>query len=220
MTPEDALAPFGLTITGHLDPRDLEPQSDLAQIALVGADGERMWSVFAESREYSDGRPHPMDRWSARVIGEAADRLGAVALFPFSGPPWQPFQRWASLGEGAKMSPVAMQVSPTRGLWMSYRGALGFAEPLYSQADRAPDPCLDCASPCLTACPIDAFGSSFYDVPACANYISTAEGSDCLSGCKVRLACPVGTAPPLAQRQFHMSAFLGARPAASPGNQD
>ena len=38
----------------------------------------------------------PLDRWSRRLIERLARELGGRALFPFGGPPFLPFQRWAS----------------------------------------------------------------------------------------------------------------------------
>ena len=152
-----------------------------------------------------------MDRWSARVIGALADRLDATAFFPFGGPPWAPFQRWAAAAEGAVVSPVAMQASPTRGLWASYRGALGFTRAFEVPRPGA-SPCLDCPAPCLTACPVDAFAGGSYDTKACVAHVD-GPGVDCRDGCLVRRSCPAGAALdlPVAQRRFHMAAFLAAQ---------
>ena len=188
----------------------VRPQ-DVTFLVLIGADPERFWPVFTASPEHGDGQPDPMDRWSARLIGGLAEDLGAQALFPFGGPPWQPFQRWAARAEGARSSPIAMQVSPRRGLWMSYRGALGFRESRPSDPSAHRDPCLDCPAPCRTACPVDAFAGGSYDVPACVTYLRATPDSACHTGCRARMACPVGEAPPIGQRAFHMAAFLAAQ---------
>ncbi|MEM9046410.1 MAG: ferredoxin [Pseudomonadota bacterium] len=211
MHPNEALAPFGLRITGQFAPEPGDPGDTFTTISLVGADGDRMWEKFSKSPEALDGEPDPMDRWSAQVLGAVATRLGATALFPFGGPPWQPFLSWAVLAEGAQTSPVAMQVSPTRGLWMSYRGALGFTEHFEASRPLTSNPCTDCPAPCMAACPVNAFSAGTYNVPACVDHISSTEGVSCMSGCKVRLACPIGEVPPLDQRRFHMAAFVDAR---------
>jgi hypothetical protein len=143
-----------------------------------------------------------------------ARKAGAQALFPFGGPPWLAFQRWAARGEGAHPSPVGMQVSARRGLWVSYRGALGFPGRIRIEVPEATDPCTGCPAPCKTACPVDAFGAGVYDVGRCVAHIRTPAGADCLArGCLVRRACPAGpgAAPPEAQCGFHMHAFLRAR---------
>jgi hypothetical protein len=177
-----------------------------------------MWRVFRASPEHGDGAPDPLDRWSRRVLERVAMEAGAKALFPFGGPPWLPFQRWAARGEGAHPSPVGMQVSARRGLWVSYRGAMGFSGRLKIAAPETRNPCTACPAPCKTACPVDAFAAGVYDVGRCVAHIRTPEGADCLArGCRVRHACPAGrdAAPPEAQSGFHMEAFLRARLAAS-----
>ena len=65
---------------------------------------------------------------------------------------------------------------------------------------------------CVPACPVAAFASGRYDVPACVARLQSEAGSVCRSGCLVRKACPAGRALelPKAQRQFHMAAFLRA----------
>jgi hypothetical protein len=205
----------GLGIVGgfHPGPEDLV-ETGTQTLLLLGATGPNMWARFSASAEAGDGAEHPMDRWSTRVIRDVAQALGATALFPFGGPPWHPFQKWASLGEGAVVSPVAMQASPTRGLWASYRGALAFDARLpLPEWDRA-SPCAPCPAPCKTACPVEAFKDGAYDVPRCTAHVRSAEGADCREGCLVRRACPAGRALefPLAQRRFHMAAFLAAQP--------
>ncbi len=208
----------GLAVVGafHTQAGDGAPEG-VGTICLLGARHDRMWNVFSCSPEVSDGRPDPLDRWSRRVIGTLAADLDAVALFPFGEPPYQPFQRWAARGEGAVASPVAMQVTPARGLWASYRGALGFREPIALAGGDAADPCPACPAPCLTACPVDAFAGGAYDVPRCVAHITSPAGAACREGgCLVRHACPAGrdATPPAEQCRFHMDAFIRARLAA------
>jgi hypothetical protein len=147
-----------------------------------------------------------------------AERLGGTALVPFGGPPWHPFQRWAARGEGAVASPVAMQATPGRGLWASYRGAVGFAARLDLPRRLLADPCRGCPAPCLTACPVDAFARGAYDVAGCVAHVIDKAGEACRGGCLVRLSCPAGAALelPRGQRAFHMAAFLAAQ--AQPGH--
>ena len=167
-----------------------------------------------------DGPPNPLDRWSRRIIGGLALELGAVALYPFEGPPWLPFQRWAARAEPVHRSALGMLIHPDWGLWHSYRGALAFAERLAlpQRVDR-PDPCDACAAkPCLSACPVGAFSLERYDVAACADHLRSTAGRDCMElGCRARDACPVGAYHRLKQDQagFHMRAFLASRTAAS-----
>lgn len=208
------LATHGLAVAGafHPAPGDGAPDGT-GTLALIGADGARMWQVFTASPEYADGDDHPLDRWSERVIGAVAAAAGGEALFPFGGPPYHPFIRWAERAEGARVSPVAMQVAPRRGLWASYRGAIAHPDRLALPPSESADPCLGCPAPCLTACPVDAFAHGAYDVPRCVARVTSPEGARCRDGCVVRAACPAGAsaAPPLEQRRFHMAAFLRAQ---------
>lgn len=209
-----AVGATGLGVVGwfHPGPQDGAPDG-AGTLVLLGPSDGAMWALFRASGEYRDGPPDPLDRWSRRIIDGLAARLGAAALYPFGGPPWHPFQRWAALGEGAVKSPVAMQASPARGLWMSYRGALAFAERLRLPPRPMADPCEGCPAPCTTACPVDALAGGSYDVPRCVSHVTGPAGAACRRGCLVRAACPAGAATtlPVEQCAFHMAAFLAAQ---------
>ena len=185
-------------------------------LVLLGNLGGGLWPAFAASPEFDDGQPDPMNRWSARVIGKMAQDLGGRALFPFGGSPYHPFLRWAGRAEGLQPSPLGMLIHPVFGLWHAYRGAiaLGDALPLEPRAETE-HPCETCSDkPCLSACPVDAFDASGYDVPACTAHLQSSAGDDCMGGgCLARRACPVGRQHFYgdAQAAFHMRAFLAAR---------
>src|SRR6185295_7693178 len=137
----------------------------------------------------------PLDRWSRRTIDGIAATLGAIALYPFAGPPWLPFQRWAQRGDQVFISPLGILIHPDWGLWHAYRGALAFAEVIdLPEPYRRPSPCESCLDkPCLSACPVDAFTSAGFDVSACVGHISKPGGADCVRiGCRARRACPIG----------------------------
>jgi hypothetical protein len=191
------------------------PLASLRSVALFGNVGARQWPAFAASPEAADGRPHPLDRWSRRVLGALAERFGAAALFPFDGSPYWPFQRWAQRAEPLSPSPLGLFIHPRYGLSHSYRGALGLAEPLeLGAAEQAPNPCEACAArPCLSTCPVGAFSGGGYDVAACAAWLKGA-GQACMAGgCLARRACPVGPeyAQSPEQAAFHIRAFVAAR---------
>jgi hypothetical protein len=189
-------------------------------LVLAGNVGGSLWARFSASPEAADGRPDPLDRWSARVIGALAAAAGGLAVFPFGGPPYLPFQRWARRGAPLAQSPLGMLIHPDHGLWHAFRGAIALPEALPLPAVEArPSPCDSCAGrPCLAACPVGAFTATgptaSYDVAACAAHVAAPAGRDCLNnGCRARRACPVGRDwhyPP-AQARFHMAAFLAAR---------
>jgi hypothetical protein len=211
------IAAAGLAFRGAFHPGadDLAPPGT-GTLVLVGFTGRHEWPSFARSLEASDKQPDPLDRWSRRVIDGMAADLGATALFPFGGPPFLPFQRWAQKAEPVAPSPLGILIHPEWGLWHAYRGALAFGKVLNLPGpDRRPSPCDSCAGkPCLSACPVDAFGPAGYDVPACIMHISSVAGDDCMiDGCLARRACPVGTehrhGPD--QAHFHLRAFLAAQ---------
>jgi ferredoxin len=181
---------------------------------LVGNVGSSVWPSFSE-HALAAVELHPLDRWSAEVVGAAGAELGAEACFPFGGPPYLPFQRWARKADTVFPSPIGPLIHPEYGLWHAYRGALLFAERLQFAERRArAHPCDDCAEkPCLSTCPVDAFKTGAYDVPACTRHIDAAVGRSCIEeGCLARRACPVGQEHlyDAAQAEFHMTAFLRA----------
>lgn len=197
----------GLFVSGSCVVAD-DDGVDAKGVALLSPDEPAFWDIFRSSPEGSDGAPDPMDRWSRRVIGELADSLGLTAVFPFGGPPWMPFPRWARRSGRCHESPVGLMVHDTAGLFISFRGALLL--PFVPESDPRPSPCDSCVDkPCLSACPVDALTGAGYDVPACHAYLDTLEpGTGCLNGCLVRRACPVGQdRRPLAQSAHHMRYF-------------
>ena len=220
-----ALAELGLILRGgfHPEPEDTLPLCadgrPAATLLLIGNAGPAVWPVFAAAPEAADGAPDPINRWTERVVGGLAERCGAVALYPFGGAPYWPFVAWAKRCEPVAESPLGMLIHPDYGLWHAYRAALLWPERLVlpETADRA-IPCDSCAErPCLTACPVDAFGAAGYDVGACAEHLGGSKGGDCMTmACRARRACPAGAGyfyEP-AQAAFHMTAFLEARRAA------
>jgi hypothetical protein len=208
---EQALAGFGLILRGGFHPgADDAAPAGVGTLLLIGNAGPALWRAFSADPAVG---PDPMNRWTERAVRPLAERFGARALFPFDGPPYWPFQRWALKAEPVRVSPLGLLIHPRYGLWHAYRAALIFAasDIALPPRDPAPDLCGACAGkPCLSACPVGAFDGEGYDVPACVAHIRAPAGADCLSaGCRARRACPVGRdyayAP--AQARFHMAAF-------------
>jgi len=208
----------GLACRGAFHPAPADGVPDLpnggttATLMLLGLVGGAGWAGFAASPEAVDGGSHALDRWSRRVVGAVAEALGGHALFPFGGPPYLPFQRWAQRAEPVFPSPLGILIHPDWGLWHSYRGAVALPERLaLPLQDRRPSPCESCAEkPCLTACPVGAFTPGGYAVPTCAAHIAAPEGADCMArGCRARRACPIGAEHRYgpAQAGFYMRAF-------------
>ncbi len=219
---EEVLQAQGLLMFGGFAPNATDgvpPLADgrpAAALLIIGNAGPAAWAAFSAAPEADDGAPHPMDRWSKRVLSRLAAEHGGSAIFPSDGPPYPPFVAWAKRAAPVRESPLGMLIHPVYGLWHAYRGALAFAErlPLPAQEAQA-TPCDSCEDkPCLTTCPVSAFGPEGYDVADCVGHIETPQGADCIAlGCRARRACPIGRAyvydPP--QAEFHMEAFLGAR---------
>ena len=211
-----AIARTGLVPRGALRLEESERTSALAgirTIVLAGMAGREGWEAFAASPEASDGLADPLDRWSRRAIEALARELGGRALFPFGGPPFLPFQQWARRAEPVHASPIGILIHPHYGLWHSYRGALGFCEALaVPEPDRTPSPCDSCRERgCLKTCPVGAFSDAHYDVAACAGYLRSPAGRDCMDlGCRARRACPVGAEHVYGadEANFIMRAFL------------
>jgi len=218
----NAVRDAGLASRGafHPGPEDGVPRlpggRPAGTVVLVGNVGPAMWQAFSRLR---DPLVDKLDDWSEEVLTDVARRFEATACFPFSRPPL-PFQRWAMRAEPCHVSPLGILVHPDYGLWHGYRGALLLPRRLeLPPPDRRPSPCDGCADkPCLGTCPVGAFSSAGYDVPACTRHIATPVGEDCVDlGCRARRACPVGTAYQYLpdQVRFHMTDFLrchGARP--------
>ncbi|MCC7321240.1 MAG: ferredoxin [Rubellimicrobium sp.] len=199
----------GLSVAGTCA---TQPEDGLAAgargVVLLSPDEPAFWDILTASPEWQDGAPDPVDRWSRRVIGAMAATLGLEAAFPFGGPPWMPFTRWALRSGRCHTAPVGLLVHDEAGLFVSFRGALLLPE--RPAPEPRPSPCDSCAGrPCLSACPVGALGSRGYDVPACHAHLDTlALDEGCRTGCLVRRACPVGQGRrQAAQSAHHMRYF-------------
>lgn len=203
-------------------------------LLIIGNIGNELWARDAgayptgggeassgSTGEYATANPEHMNEWTRQVIDPIAARLGGVAYYPFGGPPYHPFQRWAMQAEPVTPSPIGMLIHPDFGLWHAYRAAIAVPESVDPPPpDERANPCLTCPDePCLSTCPVDAFKDmrnpdGGYDVPACAAHIARDAGRDCLTqGCRARRACPIGRGFHYVpgQAEYHMQAFLRAR---------
>ncbi len=218
-----ALASHGLTLRGGFAPVAADGLPALpngqaaASVWMVGVVGSGFWPHFKASAFYRDGQADPLDRWSRAIGEELALRLGGLALFPFDGPPYHPFQRWADRAEPTQPSRMMLRIHPEHGLWHAYRFALALPSlaPLARQPvlEVAANLCATCSGqPCLQACPVGAYTGEAFLLQACADHLHSGQGTDCMQGgCLARRACPV--APELRYMQehaaFHMQAFAG-----------
>lgn len=217
-----ALARHGLRLRGGFA-TDSETDAEILRVApwartllLVGNVGSELWDRSGAEIAALDG-PDPLDRWTRNVIEPVASSVDGRALFPFTGPPYWPFQRWAERAEGVRQSPIGIQIHLEFGLWHAYRAAILLRGTIALPRREQAHPCDTCVDrPCLTHCPVNAFSSAGYEVDRCVDHVVAVQnerGACSEVGCLARLACPIGTTwryrPEHAR--FHMHAFVKAR---------
>ncbi|PVB61463.1 hypothetical protein [Labrenzia sp. 011] len=183
-------------------------------LLLIGSTGPSIWPCLVESPEWADGADDPLDRYTARVLGVLARKHACEPLFPFQGPPYHPFQKWAQACGGFSQSPMGVLAHQVFGPWAGFRAVFLSSQPLDTPpaAERSGpcDTCLD--KPCIAACPANALSlTGGYDVPRCRDHLARSRALDCWSGCLARRACPVGTPhrQDPATARFHMDSFIG-----------
>lgn len=213
---------YGLVLRGafRIEPQDNVPSlSDHREpktMLLLGNAGSSIWPIFSNSPEHKDGKDDPLDRWSQRIGKELADRWNGLALFPFGGPPFQPFLRWAGKAENLRSSVLGMLIHPRYGLWHAYRFAIAISTTpaLYGDQASHQHACDQCESrPCLSGCPVAAFTPGNYDVKICFDYLHDHPDAECHTrGCQARLSCPEGENYRYQQQhaRFHMRKFYEA----------
>lgn len=170
------------------------------------APDNRFWPQFIAAHEYADGLPDPLDRYSKRVLTPIARATGHEPVYPSDGPPFAPFIAWAKASGQVFPSPSGLLVHIEFGLWISFRGAfLGGAPKLAP----TPHPCVGCAAPCLSSCPVGALSPTGYDFRASRAYLRSGD-VPCWNGCLARRACIRNHIPrDPAQSRFHMISFAG-----------
>lgn len=204
----DDLSAHGLQALGHCATVPTDNLQHGGTLVLIGPQEPAFWPIFSQSAEYRDQQKDPLDRWSLRVIGDLAEKHGAIALFPFGGPPFQPVFTWALRTGRFWSSPIGFLVHDVAGLFVSFRGVLLLDDAV--APTQGQNPCITCTQkPCIPACPVNAFHDG-YDVVSCKSHLRTAQGTDCMSqGCRSRRACPIGQGNRMpAQATHHMKAFL------------
>lgn len=181
-------------------------------MAIVGNVGSAVWPFFEGARQISPGLT--LDRWTKDVIGDIAERFDIEAVYPFEGPPYHPFIRWAERTGTLFPSPIGLTIHPIYGLWLAFRAALLIDHPLDAKPVPVLHPCDDCQDrPCLTACPVGAFSGEGYDFEACLDHLATPVNDCRQRGCRARIACPIGQGFRYEEDHaaFHMQQLLKAR---------
>lgn len=201
------LAKHGLSVIGTFEP-DIGEIEDARTVMLIGNAGSAMWRRL--DPKPANPTTHAIDQWTREVMEPLAADCGATVVFPFEGPPYHPFVSWAFQTGRCFKSPLGMAIHDTYGLWFALRAALLFTEELGVETVQATSPCESCADkPCLTACPVDAFGGDGYDHQTCRSHVASRPNECAGAGCLARRACPVGQdmiyEP--AHAAYHMSSF-------------
>ena len=98
-------------------------------------------------------KPHLIDG-QKKIIEKIAIELIAMSFFPFEAP-FQPFIDWAKKCSTMGSSPVSLLLHKEKGLFISFRGALGINEYI-ELPNNSKDICTPCEKPCNTACPVSA----------------------------------------------------------------
>ena len=214
-----AIAATGMTARGAFvphpdddvpDPATGVPARAVLMVGNTGGQDHAMWQRFVRERR---DEPDPLDAWTRRVLQPIADDFGARFVHP-SDRPYRPFQRWARRATDVWTSPIGLLVDAEHGLWHALRGALIFGVDVRGAPPTGTgiSPCVGCDQPCLSTCPVDAFGDDGYDHEACRAHVRSGARPTCrTSGCAARLACPVHPAGAYGpeQMRFHMTAFVG-----------
>ncbi len=216
----EKLVAAGFLLVGGFQPEETDHVPETGggsapkTLLIVGSTGPGLWPTFKAAPEAEDGKPDPMDRYTRRVLSELAADFDFEPLFPFDGPPYHPFQKWALKCGGFSQSPFGLLTHIIYGPWAGLRAALLSADDLDipTRLDT-PGPCVTCKEkPCLTACPVDAIQlDTGYDIPRCLEYLGSTPDAGCWTGCRARKACPIDQshAPDAANGRFHMKSFVG-----------
>jgi hypothetical protein len=160
---------------------------------IVGSAGRAFWSHLARAPEAEDPE-HPVDRYTLRVLEQAARRLDPPATIA---PYWEqregeflplvPLAELAGLGRRGR---IGLLIHPVYGPWVSLRAALFLDADAPRPGPLAKSSCEGCPAPCQEVCHGDAVAPGGLDLARCA--LAKREHPACRVGCDARLACVVG----------------------------
>ena len=191
---------------------DLDSGKPVKSLLIVGNAGSAIWPKFSRGwQEFQSS--DPLDYWTESVLQEIATRYELGVIFPFEGPPYYPFQRWALKSNTFSQSPLGVLIHKVYGPWLAFRGAFLSSELIqFSQDSGDNELCKSCVDkPCLSVCPVNAISTDHgYDADACRSHLRSDSEAECHTGCKARCACPYGIEYRYESNhaRFHMSAFL------------
>jgi hypothetical protein len=178
--------------------------SGCGTIVVLGSGGRGFWEEMVRSDglpRSPDPRYHPIQEFAVKNVRAMQEMLRQHGIESLLVQPEDKqtlsFVRLAEAAGFGTASPViGLLLNPRYGPWVSMRAALLLpGTPFGPMSDASIvdtfQPCTSCGQPCVSACPIhvhDGFGHA--DFRRCAVHRSA---SNCMSGCSVRRACPVGS---------------------------
>ncbi len=176
-------------------------------VVVVGHGGRALWPRFRAAREAALQRD-PLDRYTLRVVEEAAARLGPAARVALYSQrregQWVPLVALAREAGFGVPGRVGVLLHPGFGPWISMR-ALLYA-PLELPEARPCEgfaPCDGCPAPCASACHGAAVGPAGLDARRCHDTRHT--DARCALDCDARVACVLAPEHgyPVEQRAHH-----------------
>ena len=190
----------------------LDSGKPVKSLLIVGNAGSEIWPKFSlgwQEFQSSD----PLDHWTESELRKVAATFQFGVIFPFEGPPYYPFQRWALKSNIFSQSPLGVLIHKIYGPWLAFRGALLSSEVINFSPDSGDtELCKSCVDkPCLSVCPVNAISLDHgYDAEACRAHLRDDIAAECHTGCQARCACPYGTEFRYDSNhaRFHMNAFL------------
>ncbi len=170
-------------------------------VVVVASGGRGHWEAFLR---WVAGDPagrlarerHPMDRFAAEALGQAARLLEAageealVVQPTMDAPIVLDFVRLGALAGLGAPSRVGVLISPDVGPWLALRGALFTSADWPADEATTASPCTGCPAPCITACPGRLPAEDPFPWQQC--FETRQREPSCRTGCGARAACPVG----------------------------
>jgi ferredoxin len=171
-------------------------------INLIANGGSSFWTQLDLS-EFKK-KPNPVDEFShalaEQLIATSNTAEQCSILYPSTQP--VPLMQLGKLVGWSLPSPLGLGLHPSYGPWFAYRAVIMSAQPLQTELTPITDntkqdalfgsDCINCAAPCVTACPANAVSqSSTFNIEHCAGY-RLQRNSGCGDTCHARYACPVG----------------------------
>ncbi len=162
------------------------------------------------------------DERSSNIVHELLESSGlqdnATIIYPGALP--APLILLGELAGWSSPSPLGLGVNHSYGPWFAYRALFVTDEPLgpvsnqeaMAIAAQTPSPCVNCAAPCVSACPAKAVKKDdSFDIHRCAAH-RISDTTTCATLCHARNACPIGSDYRYSndQHSYHMTRALDA----------